>query len=273
MQNFSVRNPVVAGKFYPASEADIKKQIRSFNIKEGAKTDAIACMLPHAGYIYSGKTAAETASRINIRNTLILLGPNHTGLGAEYSLMTEGFWETPLGRVRINSTLAEKLLENSDMLKNDPLAHISEHSLEVELPILQYFKPSFTFVPITILSNNLAALKELGKTIAGSIKELKLEKSALIAASSDMTHYESEKDARAKDAQAIKAIISLDEDALMQKVTSLNISMCGYAPVIAMISAAKALGAKKAELADYSTSGDVTKDRSSVVGYAGIVVS
>lgn len=266
------RNPVVAGQFYPDSEKDIRSQISSFVDKEARKADAIACMLPHAGYIYSGRVAAVTVSRVNIKDTVVLLGPNHTGLGAEFSIMTEGVWHTPLGELNIDSALAKQILKHSQALEDDTLAHTSEHSLEVELPILQYFKSEFKIVPITLLPSNVAALKEIGQSIASAIKETGMEKSVTIIASSDMTHYESQAQAEKKDSEAIKAILELDENKLIEKIMRLNISMCGYPAAIVMLSAAKMLGAKKSELVMYQTSDDVTGDKSSVVGYAGIII-
>ncbi|MFH0913162.1 MAG: AmmeMemoRadiSam system protein B [Candidatus Omnitrophota bacterium] len=272
MGKSKVRQPQVAGRFYPSSSQELKKQIDNLVDKKAAKLDAIACMLPHAGYMYSGRVAAKTLSRINIKEKIILLGPNHTGSGAKFSIMTEGIWQTPLGEVKIDSLLAKEILNSSEYLEDDTLAHRYEHSLEVELPFLQYFKADFEIVPITFLSDESEALKKIGREIADSVKKRKINNSTIIIASSDMTHYEPEGEAKKKDAEAIEAILELDEDKLMQRIRRLNISMCGCAPVIAMISAAKCLGAKIAKLINYQTSGDVTGDRESVVGYAGIIV-
>lgn len=272
MQEFKTRKPVVAGQFYLASGASLRNQIDSLVDKKANRSDATACMLPHAGYMYSGKVAALTVSRLNIKKKIILLGPNHTGNGAAFSIMTEGVWQTPLGEVRIDSVLAKKILGNSKYLEDDPLAHIYEHSLEVELPFLQYFRDDFEIVPIAFLSDKIQALKAIGQEIAGVLKEPDIRASTLIVASSDMTHYESQEAAEKKDAQAIEAILELNEDKLMQRIQRLHISMCGYAPVIVMISIAKLLGAKKTELVKYQTSGEVSGDRNSVVGYAGIII-
>jgi AmmeMemoRadiSam system protein B len=184
--------------------------------------------------------------------------------------MTEGIWQTPMGEVKIDSVLAEKILKNSKYLQSDSLAHAYEHSLEVELPFLQYFKSSFEIVPIAFLTDDIEALKAAGKEIAAVLKDIK--DSVMLVASSDMTHYEPHEMASKKDHEAIEAILELNEDKLMEKIRRLNITMCGYAPVIAMLSAAKMLGAKAAKLVKYETSGDVTGDKSSVVGYAGVVV-
>ncbi len=272
MEKSKVREPAVAGQFYPSSRQILKNQIEALIDKKADKLNAIACMLPHAGYMYSGGVAAETVSCVNIKDKIILLGPNHTGYGVPFSIMTKGLWRTPLGEVKINSSLASHILKNSKYLEDDCLAHLYEHSLEVELPILQYFKTDFEIVPITVLANEISALKEIGKDIANTIKELNIKDSVLIIASSDMTHYEAQAQAQKKDREAIKAILELNEDKLMQKIQELDISMCGYAPAVIMLSAAKALGAKTAKLIKYQTSGDVTGDLTQVVGYAGIVV-
>lgn len=267
-----VRKPVVAGQFYPSSAEQLKEQIELFIDKKAARKDAIACMLPHAGYIYSGQVVGSTLSEINIKDKVILLGPNHTGFGAQFSIMTEGVWQTPLGEVKIDSALAKEILKNSKYLKDDAAAHASEHSLEVELPFLQYLKADFQIVPIAILSDEVEALKNVGSEIAQVIQRLEIKESIMIAASSDMTHYEPKKNAQRKDSEAITAILELNEDKLVQKIADLNISMCGYAPVIVMITLAKALGAKSGRLVKYQTSGDITGDTDSVVGYAGIVI-
>lgn len=272
MEKFKVRKAVAAGKFYPSSPKDLTSQIERMVLKDTGKCDVLACVLPHAGYIYSGKVAAQTLSGINIKNNIILLGPNHTGYGTDFSIMSSGSWQTPLGEVKIASELAKKLISSCKYLEDDFFAHEFEHSLEVELPILQYFKNDFSIVPIIAASEELDILKEIGQGIAQAIEALNLKNSTLIIASSDMTHYESQESAEEKDKEAIEAILQLDEEKLINKIKSRNISMCGYIPVIIMLAASKALGAKSAKLIHYQTSADVTQDKSSVVGYAGITV-
>jgi len=272
MPKSNLRMPAVAGKFYPQEAQELRKQVASFIEEEKDKSNALACILPHAGYMYSGAVAGKTLSCINLKEKIILIGPNHTGYGLPFSIMTGGSWKTPLGQVKIDATLAGHLLEQSAYLKEDEQAHLYEHSLEVELPFLQYLKKDFEFVPIIISSDQLSSLKGLGKEIAGLINRNNLKSSTLLIASSDMTHYESQQEAERKDNEAIEAILELDEDKLMKRITGLNISMCGYAPVITVISAAKALGAKKARLIKYQTSGEVTGDTESVVGYAGVII-
>ncbi|MFA5156239.1 MAG: AmmeMemoRadiSam system protein B [Candidatus Omnitrophota bacterium] len=268
----NTRMPAVAGQFYPSSADELKKLIAKFTPKDTAKQDAIACILPHAGYVYSGKVAVETAANINIKDKIILLGPNHTGYGADFSIIADGEWFTPLGSVKVNSLLARAIMKNCDFVAEEPLGHQYEHSLEVELPILQHFKKEFEIVPIAIMSDNAQLLKKLGSGIAQAIKNAGAEKSTLIVASSDMTHYEPQQAAEKKDKAAIEAIITLDEDKLISKIGELHITMCGYAPAVAMLAAAKLLGAKAAKLIKYQTSGDATGDKTSVVGYAGITI-
>lgn len=272
MESSSPRKPQVAGQFYSASAARLKAEVELLVKKQPGKREVIACMLPHAGYIYSGKVAGAVVSAIEIKEKIIIMGPNHTGYGRKFGIMSEGLWQMPFGNVPIDSGLAKALLEKSSYLEEDSLSHAYEHSLEVELPFLQYIRQDFAIVPITFSPADLEAYKNIAAEIAGCIKELNLEKRALIIASSDMTHYEPQDSAEKKDKQAIEAILELDEDKLWERVNKLNISMCGYGPAIAMISAAKLLGAKKSELIAYQTSGDVTGDYSSVVGYAGIII-
>lgn len=263
---------MVAGSFYPSSVDSLTKQIESFIDKNAVKSDIVACMLPHAGYTYSGHVAVQTASRINFPDKIVIIGPNHTGYGLAYSIQTEGIWQLPFGQVKIDSNLANYILDNSKYLERDSDAHKYEHSIEVEIPILQYFKKDFEIVPICILSEDLDALKEIGNNIAGAIKQVKLQGEVLIVASSDLTHYQPQQQACKKDKEAIEAIITLDVDKLNEKVKLMGITMCGCAPVSVMLTAAKALGAKRGELVRYETSGDVTGETDSVVGYAGVLI-
>ena len=270
-----IRQPAVAGQFYPASPQALRKQIELFSEKNKAvktQSEVIGCLLPHAGYVYSGAVAYSVLSRIKLKDNLIILGPNHTGMGDAFSVMAQGSWVTPFGELNINSELAGKLLIRAASLSTDELAHQFEHSIEVQLPLLQYFKKGFTFVPIVIAGNDFKNCQQLGLQIASVIQELHLERETLIVASSDMTHYEEAAAAKKKDARAIAAMLELDEFKLWSRINELDITMCGYAPAIVLLSAAKALGAKKGELIKYQTSGDVTGDNSSVVGYAGIIV-
>jgi len=265
-----IRKPEVAGRFYPASPSQLEAMIRGMVDEKAEKEEVIGLISPHAGYIYSGPVAGATISKIRFKDTFILIGPNHTGKGKTLSIMTEGAWDTPLGQVEIDSELGKQILTTSSYLEEDYTAHQYEHSIEVQIPFLQSFKKDIRIVPIILSHSSAATYKEIGKEIAKAIKDL--NKKAIILASSDMTHYEPQESAQEKDSKAIEAILDLDENELLKRVDELNISMCGYAPVVALISAAKELGARQAELVKYQTSGDTTGDYSRVVGYAGIII-
>jgi AmmeMemoRadiSam system protein B len=265
-----IRRPAVAGQFYPASASALREMIGGMVKEKAVKEEVIGLLSPHAGYIYSGPVVGAVISRIKFKDTFIIMGPNHTGAGRPLSIMTEGKWQTPLGEVEIDSELAKKILATSRYLEEDDRAHIYEHSIEVQLPFLQYFKPDFKLVPMVFGHPSGAIYKEVGKEIAAAVKELGRE--VVIIASSDMSHYEPQASAQKKDTQAIGAILKLDEDELLKRVAEFNITMCGYAPAVSLIVAAKELGAKSAELVKYQTSGDVTGDYSAVVGYAGIII-
>ncbi|MDD5093078.1 MAG: MEMO1 family protein [Dehalococcoidia bacterium] len=264
------RNPIAAGKFYPGTSSELEAQIETLIDNNVPKEEVIGLVSPHAGYIYSGPVAGATFSRIQFTDTFVIMGPNHYGRGAPFSIMSEGHWKTPLGKVKIDSDLGCRILRNSSYLEEDIEAHRYEHSIEVQVPFLQYFKRDVHIVPIVLGLAEGAIYKDIGKGIAKAIKDS--GKGAVIVASSDMTHYEPQASAKKKDARAIEAILDLDEDELLKRIQELNITMCGYAPTIALIAAAKELGATKATLVRYQTSGDVSRDYESVVGYAGILM-
>jgi len=265
------RQPVVAGQFYPESPAQLKAMIGKLVDDRVPREEVIGLISPHAGYIYSGPVAGATISRIEFKDTFIIIGPSHTGSGKPLSIMAQGTWKTPLGKIEIDSELAERILTTSSYLQDDYVAHLSEHSIEVQLPFLQYFKPDIKLVPIVLAYATGDIYKEIGKEIARAVKAL--GRKVVIIASSDMTHYEPRESARTKDFKAIEAILKLDEDELLKRVGEFDITMCGYAPAVSLISAAKELGAKGAELVKYQTSGDITGDYSSVVGYAGVIIT
>ena len=265
-----IRQSVVAGQFYPSDKNRLRELIGGMISKNVQKEDAIGLVSPHAGYVYSGPVTGAVLSHIKLKDTYIIMGPNHTGMGKPLSIMAYGTWETPLGTVEIDTELARQILANSSHLQEDSRAHEREHSIEVQIPFLQYFNKDFRIVPIVLGYSTTEIYKELGSAIARAIKTLK--RNTVIIASSDMTHYEPQEQARRKDLTAIETILELDADELSRRVDELNISMCGYAPTIALITAAKKLGATRAELVKYQTSGDVTGDYSAVVGYAGIIV-
>ncbi len=266
-----IRQPVAAGQFYPGKAEGLKALIDTLVDKKADKEDIIGALVPHAGYIYSGSVAGAVISRIKFKDTFVIIGPNHTGLGFPFSIMTEGKWATPLGEAEIDTDLAEQIMAGSQYLQADAAAHQREHSVEVQLPLLQYFKSDIKIVPIVISHGNIEVYKEIGRAIARAIKNT--GKEAVILASGDMTHYESQELAEKKDKQAIEAILNLDEDELTRRFTEQNISMCAYPPAVCLMVAAKELGARAAELVEYRTSGDATGDYDSVVGYAGIVIT
>ncbi len=267
-----IREAIVAGQFYSSSAMQLKKQIASFLSEERQKSQVLGCMLPHAGYVYSGRVACQTLNVVKIKQKIVLLGPNHTGLGKAFSIMAEGIWQTPLGEVKIDAGLSKLILGHSKLLQEDSSAHIQEHSLEVELPILQYFNSGIEIVPIAFLSDDVGKLKQAGADIAAAIKESQERDEIMLVASSDMTHYEPQAQAEKKDAVAIEAILELNEDKLMQAISRFNISMCGYAPVVVMLAASKILGATSARLIKYETSAVVSGDATNVVGYAGVII-
>lgn len=269
----SIRKPVVAGQFYPGTNAALLSSLESLVDKKRSKEDAIGVVVPHAGYIYSGRVAGDVFSAIRPKDTYIILGPNHTGMGETFGLSTSSSWKTPLGDVKIDRALADAIMKNSEYVRADDASSAGEHSIEVELPFLQFLQKDFTFVPIVVANSEVATYRALGMAIASAVKDLRMESSVTIVASSDMTHYESQEEAKRKDAAAIDAILNLDEYQLIESVARLDISMCGSAPTAVMIAASKELGAKSAKLIGYSTSGDASGDYSSVVGYAGIIVS
>lgn len=272
---FMIRNPAVAGAFYPGSGGLLAAQIGEFAQQVEDKVDALGVVVPHAGYVYSGRVAASVYSRIRIPDTVVILGPNHTGMGSNFSLMREGIWRTPLGDVSIDEDLAGDILLNSKVLKDDAGAHVREHSIEVQLPFLQYFRDNVAFVPIALSHyipspDYLEICRDIGHAIAQGIG--KRRGRVLVVASSDFTHYESRQLASEKDGKVIDAILALDESKMFDIIASDDVSMCGYGPTACMLSACKELGATESVLVEYATSGDVTGDFSQVVGYGGIIV-
>jgi len=265
-----IRKPAVAYQFYPGEPQVLQKTIESMVKEKAQKEDALAIIAPHAGYIYSGKVAGSVYSAVNIPDHIILLGPNHTGLGERVAIMPDGEWEMPCGRVVINHELAHLLMEESNAFSDDSTAHIGEHSLEVQLPFIHHFNPKASIIPVTIMYMDYRGCEELGSTIANAINKYK--KKVLIVVSSDMNHYESDAVTRKKDRMAIDKILALNPKGLLETVSEEDISMCGIIPATIAIIAAKKMGAKKAELVDYATSGDTSGDYAHVVGYAGILI-
>ncbi|HXW91790.1 MAG TPA: AmmeMemoRadiSam system protein B [Terriglobales bacterium] len=266
----ALRHPAVAGRFYPEDRDTLLSDLRSFLRAREAPRPALACMVPHAGYIYSGSVAGAVFAELEIPRRCLLLCPNHTGRGRPLAIMSHGAWQTPLGTIPIDSQLAETLKQRCLLLTEDAEAHRSEHAIEVVLPFLQQSRPEFTFVPIALGTGQFTALQQLGEALA-AVAETQ-EQPMLIIASSDMNHYENDHITRVKDTKAIERILALDAWGLYDVVIKENISMCGFGPAVAMLTAAKRLGATAAELIKYATSGDVFGEREVVVGYAGVVV-
>ena len=266
----TVRHPAVAGRFYPARPEILMRDVQCYLEVPGDKIEATGCVVPHAGYMYSGHVAGAVFGRLALPERFIILCPNHTGMGKPLAIMSEGAWETPLGQADIDRELATELRSAFHSISEDSNAHRAEHALEVQLPFIQALRPKFTFVPVAVGIGSYEPLGELGEAIARVIAAH--EHKILIIASSDMNHYESDAITRVKDHKAIEQILKLDARGLFDVVVSEDISMSGYGPTVAMLTAATRLGARSAELIKYATSGDISGDRDAVVGYAGVIV-
>jgi MEMO1 family protein len=267
-----VRHPAVAGRFYPRDPEALRADLRDYlsPLQQSTPVRSLGCIAPHAGYMYSGHVAGAVFAALEIPELCLVMCPNHTGVGSPLAIVSEGAWETPLGHVPIDSRFAVALKQRCPLLEEDSSAHRAEHAVEVELPFLQSLQLHLRFVPIALGTSQFEPLEQLGDAIASVIAEHKSP--VLIIASSDMNHYESDAITRVKDQTAIEPILRLDARALHSVVTQQHITMCGFGPAIAMLTAAKKLGARGAELIKYATSGDVSGDRDLVVGYAGIIV-
>jgi hypothetical protein len=278
----SVRRPSVAGAFYPAKPGRLKKLIENcFNhtlgpgslpSKRSQNRNILSIVSPHAGYIYSGPSAAHGYFNLAEQkkpDTIIILGPNHTGWGSPISMMGEGAWETPLGHVPINEDLAKEIFNKSELIDLNETAHTREHSIEVQLPFLQYIYGDFKFIPICMGIQDLETSKEIGKTLA----KIGQSNDILIIASSDLSHQETQETANRKDKLVLDSILGLDEIELQRQIFLHRITACGYGPISTAVVASKLLGAQKAELLSYYTSGDIIGQYSGVVGYASVKIS
>jgi AmmeMemoRadiSam system protein B len=289
-----IRRPTAAGQFYDGSKDNLKETIKECflnqrgpmklpEIKKGDKK-IIGLIVPHAGYIYSGSIAAHSyniLAKNGFADTFIILGPNHTGMGSGVAVMAEGSWLTPLGEVQINEQVSKNLWK--DIIDNDENAHLYEHSIEVQIPFLQYLAndSQFNFIPISMSMQDFATAEEVGKIIAEEIK--KTDKNIVIIASSDFSHagfnYHSmppagmrvDKFAEKQDKLAINKILEMNPEGLIETVLENNITMCGYGPIASMLVASKILGAKKSELLKYGTSYEVHPS-SSCVGYGAFAI-
>ena len=265
-----IRPPAVSGRFYPSDEKKLALEIEKYTSSANKKSFARGCVVPHAGYLYSGHVAGAVYSAIEIPARCILLGPRHFPGGEAMAIISEGSWRTPFGDAQIDSELAAELKRACPLLREDRMAHEREHSLEVQIPFLQQLAANLRFVPVVLATQRYQDLETLGHAVARVIAAH--TEPVVLIASTDMNHYESDAITRTKDHKAIDHILALDPRGLYDLVRSEGITMCGYAATAAMLIAMRDLGAKDAELIRYATSGDITGDWDQVVGYAGIII-
>jgi AmmeMemoRadiSam system protein B len=276
-----LRKPAVSGAFYPNNPEILAKTIEDcfsddfgvgfipeLNSFEG-KEYPINIMVPHAGYQYSGAIASHGYCEI-VKNgfpeVFIILSPNHTGFGSDISVFNEGAWRTPLGDVEVDKEFADAIIDISRFASAEFTAHINEHSIEVQLPFLQYFSNDFRIVPITIGSQNFSTSSDLANAIFKAGNEL--EKSYCVIASTDLSHFNNQEKANKVDGFVLEDIAEMNEFKLFEEVIQYNITMCGYGPVMTTIALSKLCGKNTCEILAYGTSGDITGDLTSVVGYA-----
>ena len=277
-----IRKPAVAGYFYESVEDSLKEQIKwcyrsdlgpgRTPGKTGDTRSIKGLIAPHAGYVYSGPVAAHAYLELaedGLPETVIILCPNHTGMGSGLSTITEGSWLTPLGEVKIDTEFALQLLSDYPLLDDDPSAHVKEHSCEVQLPFIQEISPDFKLVPICMMMQDLQTAGELGQAIAKTAHNL--GRDIVVIASTDFTHYQPQQVAEAQDRKVLDHIQTLDEEGMVSEISQHNVTMCGYGPVTATMVASKNMGASEAQILKYATSGDTSGDYSSVVGYAAAV--
>lgn len=263
-----MRASAVSGQFYPRSKNDLSRELeRCFANAPSTERSVLGAVVPHAGYMYSGSTAAYVYSVLPKADTFVMLGPNHTGYGSPVAVSSET-WSTPLGEIGSDVEFIRAL--PGRIIDLDEGAHKYEHSLEVQLPFLQHRFRKFNIVHICMGMQDEETAVDVGQEIAEAAR--KADKKIVVIASSDFTHYKPDKVARDNDAYFIESILGMDIPGFYSRLHERNASVCGYGPIAAMLAATKGLGAKKTTLLKYSTSGDVTGDTSAVVGYAGIIV-
>jgi AmmeMemoRadiSam system protein B len=267
-----LRLPAVAGRFYPSNPAELTAQVQQFAKTDpgGKKLAAKACLVPHAGYMYSGHVAGAVLSRLALPQRIIILGVRHFPRGEPIAILASGAWRTPLGDAPIDVSLANALTAECPLLREDRVAHSAEHSLEVQLPFLQVLAPGFAFVPIALGTVRFEDLVSVGEAMA---RVLAATPDVLLLTTSDLNHYENDETTRAKDRKAVEKLLALDARGLYDTCSTEDISMCGLGPAVAMLTALRALSTTHAELVDYATSADVSGDTSAVVGYAGLIFS
>jgi MEMO1 family protein len=266
-----LRLPAVAGQFYPGNPKELSALVGTCTTEDTPqeKVQVRACLVPHAGYLYSGRVAGAVFCRISLPKKILLLGVRHYPRGEPLAILSEGAWRTPLGDVPIDSALAADLRKQCPGLKEDGVAHTREHSLEVELPFLQVLSPGFTFVPLAVGTLHYEDLKKTGEGIARVLEKATDE--ILVVTSSDMNHYEDDQATRAKDRLAMDRLLELDARGLYDVCCEEKISMCGLGPAVAMLTAMNCLGVHRAETVRYATSAEVSGNRKEVVGYAGMI--
>jgi len=265
-----IRQPAVAGKFYTDDPEQLRQELASL-IPQGEGARVLGLVAPHAGYIYSGKVAGLAYGAVRVPETVLLLGPNHTGVGAPAALAPSGEWLTPLGPVPVNSRLSKLTLKHASLVCEDPSAHHFEHSIEVQLPFLQFRNPRVSIAALCLSLSDFDSISALGAGLARAIAEYGDE--VLIVASSDMNHYESAQVAKEKDDLALAELARLDPEALLRVCRECRVTMCGVVPAAVMLVAAKLLGATTSRLIRYTTSGEVNGDLKRVVAYAAVTVS
>ncbi len=276
-----IRRPTQAGVFYEGGAEALRSQVEGCflhqfgpkklpYVNRNGPRKIVGLISPHAGYMYSGPVAANAYFELasdGAPDVVVILGPNHTSYGSALAVMTEGLWQTPMGNVKIDTEVAHAIAREAPILDIDEAAHRFEHSIEVQLPFLQYLYGSeFRFVPICFGMQDLASSLEIGCALA----KVLATKNAVVIASSDMTHYESQKTVYSKDLLTLEAVQKLDENKFFSIIEKQNVSACGPGPIVATITFAKGVGAKEAKLLSYKSSGDIIGDYSSVVGYAAV---
>ena len=268
-----LRLPAVAGRFYPSDPAELAALIHKYAgiDPSRARIAARACLVPHAGYVYSGHVAGAVLARIALPKKIIILGVRHYPRGEPAAILSSGAWRTPLGDARIDEELAEALKKACPLLREDSVAHSAEHSLEVQLPFLQELAPDFTFVPVALGTVQFESLVSVGEAFARVLAAS--QERVLLLTTSDLNHYQDDATTRVKDRKAIEQLLALEARGLYDTCRKEEISMCGLGPAVAMLTALKKLGMKKPELVKYATSADVSGDRDAVVGYAGMIFS
>ena len=264
-----LRQPAVADRFYDGDPTKLQQALNGLIPENSDKISAKAVLSPHAGYVYSGGVAGETFARISIPETVILLGPNHHGQGMPLAVGTQD-WEMPLGRVPLANDLAQDLISSSTLFTADDTPHLYEHSLEVQVPFLQYFQKNLQILPVVVSRLSLQQCHQAATELAQAIRHA--NRPTLLVASTDMTHYLSRQQASEQDQLALDHILNLDAAGLYDTVLSQQISMCGIIPTTITLLAATELGAEQAELVRYTDSGEVSGNTEQVVGYAGVII-